>query len=835
MAKFSDTLAAQLASFEARLESKADDVQMLTDIQDGIGKLLSENGNNEADIRRVLQERYEAGELRKETFQLVKSMLDRYVTEHLPTGPDPEPEENTTLTGTQILDDPPEFEEPVEMAEVFADASPVTKRPPEDDFSTTDVLEEGKVEAKSVESSVQVGTLLRDRFLLKEKVAGGSMGTVYKALDKRLAEAGSESAYVAIKVLSPQLARNGQALRALQQEAAKGRCLVHPNIVRFIDLDREGDLYFIVMEWLEGRNLAEILDDPSTKKFEPSRALEIVKSIGDALEYAHRCGIVHADVKPGNIMMMPNGEAKLFDFGIARVRQSQIGASEEFAANDLGAITPAYSSMQVLTGEEPVPADDVFSLACLFYRLLAGYRVFGPRNAAEAAEEGMTPQQLDVLSDSQWRAMKKALSYSRVTRFESMQEFIDALDAGVEDDTISLEVERNYEVEDSGGGFAKWLIALVMIIGAAGVAANKMGYLDEFKAQLLKDPSAAVTEQAPPVIDKIVAEPEPIAGEQLEESGTAATAETAVVSAPVEAEAGAEAVVAAEEPVASDEPVSGASPEADSEASEPAPAAAEPVAVENNLFDFSLLPAANLQVPFSTTGSSGEAYTLTLLEDADSASIELVRDNTSEALTVRLEEVGFSGNRSPWASSQYILSDDGLIDFPAGQAYGRIKISMASDQEREADQQSTIRIRDVDNPASEFARITVFLQDDDQRAFEAQIPANTIAFSASQVTVDESDPAVTVDVVRFNPDSTSVVFEYQIESVTASENEDYFAPAIRQIAFGPGQRSARVLIPLVQDSVAEGNEAFAIQLLANEPVERMDVYQRIIVMIRDDE
>ena len=818
MDKPHDNLAEQLASFDKRLDAKADDVQMLTDIQDGIGRLLADNGNSEADIRRVLQERYEAGELRKETFQLVKSMLDRYVTEDLPTGPDPDAEENTTLTGTQILDDPPKFDKPVEMADVFADAGPSVEGVAEEALSSAPVVADEVPEESSVFERVQVGSQLRDRFLLKEEVAGGSMGTVYKAMDRRLAEAGSDDAQVAIKVLSPQLARNGKALRALQQEAAKGRCLIHPHIVRFIDLDRDGDLYFIVMEWLEGRNLAEILDDPATKKYDVAEALDIVKQVGEALEYAHRCGIIHADVKPGNIMVMPNGDAKLFDFGIARVRQSQLDSAESFDAHDLGAMTPAYSSMQVLTGEEPVPADDVFSLACLFYRLLAGYRVFGPRNAAEAAEEGMTPQRLEVLSDGQWRAVKKALSYSRVTRFDSMQEFIDALDADTKDDTISLEVERSFEVEDSGGGIAKWLIAIVLVAGAAGVAANKLGYLDEFKQQWLQAPTAPAEEQAPPVIDKIVTEPAPIAGERLDEPDQQVVEEADVAAESVEVE----------EPAATTEEETEPEPEAE-------PIAEEPAAATSNLFDFSQLPPANLQVPINAASSSGEAYTLTLVEDGNSGTIEFVRANAAQPMTVRLEEVGFSGNRSPWASGQYAFSDDGFVDFPAGQAYGRIKLSMASDQLREADQQTTIRVRAVDNPASELATITVFLQDDDQRAFEAQLPVNTIAFAVSRVTVDESDPAATLDIVRFNPDNASIVLNYRIESVTASENEDYFAPGSQEIAFGPGQRAARILIPLVQDSVAEGNEAFAVELLSDNAVERMDIYQRIIVMIRDDE
>ena len=86
--KIRDSLVDQLSSFDSRLDTKSDDVAMLSEIQGGIGKLLSSNGSSEAEIRRVLQERYESGELRKETFQLVKSMLDRYVTEQAPTSVD---------------------------------------------------------------------------------------------------------------------------------------------------------------------------------------------------------------------------------------------------------------------------------------------------------------------------------------------------------------------------------------------------------------------------------------------------------------------------------------------------------------------------------------------------------------------------------------------------------------------------------------------------------------------------------------------------------------------------------------------------------------------------
>ncbi|NIL94201.1 MAG: protein kinase, partial [Woeseiaceae bacterium] len=314
--------------------------------------MLGSNGSSEAEIRRVLQERYDAGELRKETFQLVKSMLDRYVTEIVETSPSIA-EAADLLEGKQ---DATVIIPPKPEATVVLDRKPPLEQassPPADDaMSSTTVLPGDEfARPEDADSQVQVGSLLRDRFMLQERISGGAMGVVYKAMDRRLAEAGTGEHWVAVKVLAPALSRNGHALRALQQEAAKGRCLVHPNIVRFIDLDRDDELYFIVMEWLEGRTLASILDSADARSITRDRAFQIVRQMGEALDYAHKCGIVHADVKPGNIMIMPNGDAKLFDFGIARVHQKQIEKDKDFDPGVLGLLTPAYSSMQVLTGE----------------------------------------------------------------------------------------------------------------------------------------------------------------------------------------------------------------------------------------------------------------------------------------------------------------------------------------------------------------------------------------------------------------------------------------------------------------------------------------------------
>jgi len=774
--KIRDTFSDQLASFDIQLQASANDVEMLTDIQEGISSLLASSPGNEAEIRQVLQERYDAGSLRKETFQLVKSVLDHYRSANDPAGPGlGEPATLHGDTSPSILDE-------------------INDEVGDDKFGTTTVIPQDVASSATADSRVQVGSLLRDRFLLQERVSGGSMGVVYKALDRRLAEADAPEPWVAIKVLSPQLAENAQALRALQQEAAKGRCLIHPNIVRFIDLDRDDDLYFLVMEWLEGRTLASILDSADAKMIDHDTAFRIVEQIGGALEYAHRCGIVHADVKPNNIMLMPNGDAKLFDFGVARVCQSQ--NRPDFDPGVLGAVTPAYSSMQVLTGDEPVASDDVFSLACLLYRLLAGHRVFGPRNAAEASQEGMTPLRPQGVSDSQWRALKKALSYARVMRYASVDKFIDALRQH-DDDTVAVappDVAATGEERASG-----WRVAAVAaLLALFGGVIYQFGYLDPWLkwAENVSD-SRAAREQAESVLPPVD-----------------------------EVADGVESDEAALEPAVN--------PPGTAIELRRTPSVAE--SSREPLVDFSKLPPATIEVPFTPGVLASTNFKTRLREDGRPVIVDFIRSGgVGTPLILKLEEVGFSGNRSPWGSGQYAFSNGGIVRFPVGQDRSRITLSMASDSVREADQVSTLRLRDVDSAESELAAIYVTLEDDDQRAFEAQLPENTIAFAASETSVRESAPAVQIELARFNPDETRVVAGYIVTDVTATEGEDYFAPGNYSVIFGPGQRSARLLIPLVRDSLLEGEETFIIRLALPYEAAVDGVYQHIVIRILDDE
>jgi hypothetical protein len=225
-----------------------------------------------------------------------------------------------------------------------------------------------------------------------------------------------------------------------------------------------------------------------------------------------------------------------------------------------------------------------------------------------------------------------------------------------------------------------------------------------------------------------------------------------------------------------------------------------------------------------------------MIEDASPVAVEFIRrSDIGLPLILRLEEVSYSGNRSPWESGQYAMQDDGMVAFVAGQDRVRMMITMASDPLREPDRDVVLRLRDAEYPDDEYAIINLNLRDDDQRRFEAGLPPNTVAFAVSQVSVRERDPAVQIDVLRFNPDSTELQVAYTVRDVTATDGEDYFTSSSGVVSFGPGQRTARIFIPLVQDAVVESDEAFMLELHPNVRTDDANIFTRIAVMIRDDD
>jgi len=259
---------------------------------------------------------------------------------------------------------------------------------------------------------------LRGRFLIQKRVAEGGVGILYRAIDRQREDFGYEGETVAVKMLSEQLRRSPEALRSLQCEVRNARRLDHPNIRKVYELDRCSAGYFITMEWLEGESLAIRLDRTGSRAMPAPAAFSTLAEIAAGLMHAHERGIVHGDVKPGNVFITTEGHVKLLDFGQAYA----FGAAPGLPAGP--AISPAYASCELHEGARPEFSDDVFALAVMAYRMLAGARPFGRYSPPKAEEAGIRVLRPAGLDERQWRMLQRGLAWRRENRPLSVREFI---------------------------------------------------------------------------------------------------------------------------------------------------------------------------------------------------------------------------------------------------------------------------------------------------------------------------------------------------------------------------------------------------------------------------
>jgi serine/threonine protein kinase len=223
------------------------------------------------------------------------------------------------------------------------------------------------------------GQLLADRYRLDRRIAVGGMGEVWDAADTRL------DRRVAVKVLKPELCGDAEFLHRFRTEARTTASLNHPGIAAVHDYgetaalpDGPQDTAYLVMELVEGEPLAAIL--AKHHRLSAEQTLDILEQAGLALQAAHERGYVHRDVKPGNIMIGPNGTVKLTDFGIAK-------AADAAPVTRSGMVmgTAHYIAPEQALGEEASPASDVYSLAVVGYECLMGHRPFLSENAVTVA------------------------------------------------------------------------------------------------------------------------------------------------------------------------------------------------------------------------------------------------------------------------------------------------------------------------------------------------------------------------------------------------------------------------------------------------------------------
>jgi beta-lactam-binding protein with PASTA domain/tRNA A-37 threonylcarbamoyl transferase component Bud32 len=290
------------------------------------------------------------------------------------------------------------------------------------------------------------GRALNGRYQLISVVGGGGMAQVYKARDNVLGR------IVAVKLLREQYTGDSQFVVRFKREAQAAANLAHPNIVNVYDVGQDGDLYYIVMEYIAGASLKEVIT--SSGPFPANKATSIAIQILAGIEYAHRNGLIHRDIKPQNVLIGPDGTVKVTDFGIAK-SVSDLGLTEAGLA--LG--TAHYFSPEQAKGERVVPASDIYALGVTLYEMLTGKLPFESDSVMGLAYKHLSepprpPRELNPSVPARLEAIvMKALAKDPNERFASAAEMEKALRsmlAGGQQATVEVPVARPNIVAPGG-------------------------------------------------------------------------------------------------------------------------------------------------------------------------------------------------------------------------------------------------------------------------------------------------------------------------------------------------------------------------------------------------
>lgn len=327
-------------------------------------------------------------------------------------------------------------------------------------------------------------------YQVEELVGRGGMGEVYRALDTRL------NRTVAIKVLPPYFSSDPERRLRFEREAKVISALQNPGICVLYDVGRQGDLDYLVMEYLKGETLGQWIERTRTQNASGRlpKLLEISIQIASGLEAAHRKSIVHRDIKPANILITSGGEAKILDFGIAKswaIDQADMEVGNSAAAGSTplhhsmtltgwAAGTPLYSSPEQIKGEKIDSRSDLFSLGLLLYEMATGQRAFAGDSAEEIrrnvlSSEPMPIRKVDASLPAELeQIVQKALNKDREKRYQSADE----LSADLE------KLKRQLEVRRAAQG--RWRSAWTLGAAAALIAALITGGLYYRSRQKLK-------------------------------------------------------------------------------------------------------------------------------------------------------------------------------------------------------------------------------------------------------------------------------------------------------------------------------------------------------------
>ena len=246
-------------------------------------------------------------------------------------------------------------------------------------------------------------------YRILEKIGAGGQGTVYKATDTKLGRA------VVIKVLPPELTVKEANLKRFEREARLASALDHPNICTIFDLNDIEGVHFIAMQYVEGKNVRELVNG---RPLDLRSALSIAIQVTDALDAAHARGIIHRDIKAGNVMVTPSGQAKILDFGLAKLMDAEGAGPGGIHHTDLTELgipygTATYAAPEQARGDKVDARADIFSTGVLLYEMLTGTWPFQGKTSVDVrhavlhnealpldeARPGGAPPQLQLILD----------------------------------------------------------------------------------------------------------------------------------------------------------------------------------------------------------------------------------------------------------------------------------------------------------------------------------------------------------------------------------------------------------------------------------------------------
>jgi hypothetical protein len=258
------------------------------------------------------------------------------------------------------------------------------------------------------------------KYEIQAEIGKGGMGIVYKGYDPLL------DRQVAVKVLAPHLVWEPGFVERFLREARSAARLKHTGIVGIYDVGQQGDWYYIVMECLEGQTLAQLIRQHGP--FTPQQTLSILRQLAEALDYAHRCGLVHRDVKPANVVVDADGHATLTDFGVA-------WAAQETRLTTTGAMvgTPRYMSPEQAQGEALDHRTDVYSLGVVAYEMLTGQAPFNATTPHAVLHQLIYESPPSVrsrrsdLAEEVDQVLGKALAKQASARYERVTDLVSAL------------------------------------------------------------------------------------------------------------------------------------------------------------------------------------------------------------------------------------------------------------------------------------------------------------------------------------------------------------------------------------------------------------------------